>query len=164
MGIFQIALILATLLCSLTAGFVFAFAFVAMPGIRNLNDGEFIRAFQVIDGVIQNGQPIFVMVWLGSAVALVISTALGIGQLDGTGRLLIIFATFIYLFGVQLPTFTINVPLNNKLQTLDVDAMNEATLREARADFEPRWILWNSIRTAVASLTSALLMILLFRL
>ena len=164
MGIFEILLILATLLCSLTAGFAFAFAVVVMPGIRTLDDREFIRAFQVIDGVIQNGQPIFMLVWLGSAVALLTSTVLGIGQLDGTGRLLIIFAALIYLLGVQLPTFTINVPLNNKLQTLDVDAMNEATRKAAREDFEPRWILWNSIRTALASLASALLIILLFRL
>ena len=34
MGIFQIALILATFLCSLVAGFLFAFALVTMPGIR----------------------------------------------------------------------------------------------------------------------------------
>ena len=164
MGIFQIALILATLLCSLTAGFVFAFAVVVMPGIRSLDDREFIRAFQVIDGVIQNGQPIFVLVWIGSAVALVTSTVLGFGQLDGTGRLLIVFAALIYVLGVQLPTFTINVPLNNKLQTLDVDALNEATRKAAREDFEPRWILWNSIRTALASLASALLITLLIRL
>ena len=164
MRIFEIALILATLLCSLTAGFVLAFALVVMPGIRNLNDREFIRAFQAIDGVIQNGQPIFMLVWLGSVVALVTSIVLGIGQLDGTGRLLIIVAALIYLLGVQLPTFTINVPLNNKLQTLDVDAMDEATRKTAREDFEPRWILWNSIRTVLASLASALLIILLFRL
>ena len=164
MGIFEIVLILATLLCSLTAGFVLAFALVVMPGIRSLNDREFIRAFQVIDGVIQNGQPIFMLVWLGSVVALVTSIVLGIGQLDGTGRLLIISAALIYLLGVQLPTFTINVPLNNKLQTLDVDAMDEATRKAAREDFEPRWILWNSIRTALASLASALLITLLIRL
>ncbi len=164
MGIFETVLILATLLCSLTAGFVLAFALVVMPGIRNLNDREFIRAFQVIDGVIQNGQPIFMLVWIGSVVALLTSTVLGIWQLAGVERLLIIFAALIYLLGVQLPTFTINVPLNNKLQALDVDAMNEATRKAAREDFEPRWILWNSIRTALATLASALLITLLFRL
>ncbi len=164
MGIFQIALFLATFLCSLVAGFLLAFALVVMPGIRSLNDREFIRAFQVIDRVIQNNQPIFMLVWVGSVVALVTSAVLGIGQLDGARRLLIIFAALAYLFGVQLPTFTINVPLNNKLQTLDVDAMNETTQKAARKDFEPRWNLWNSIRTAVASLASALLIILLFRL
>ena len=46
---FQIVLILATLLCSLVAGFLFAFATVVMPGIKTLNDREFIRAFQVIE-------------------------------------------------------------------------------------------------------------------
>ncbi len=164
MGIFQIALFLATFLCSLVAGFLLAFALVVMPGIRSLNDREFIRAFQVIDRVIQNNQPIFMLVWVGSVVALVTSAVLGIGQLDGARRLLIIFAVLAYLLGVQLPTFTINVPLNNKLQTLDVDAMNETTQKAARKDFEPRWNIWNSIRTAFASLASALLIILLFRL
>ncbi len=164
MGILQVALILATFLCSLVAGFLFAFAFVAMPGIGSLNDREFIRAFQVMDRVIQNNQPIFMLVWVGSVVALVASTVLGIGQLDGAERLLIIFAALAYLLGVQLPTVTINIPLNNQLQTLDVDAMDETTQKAARKDFEPRWNLWNSIRAAFASLTSALLVVLLFRL
>ncbi len=164
MAIFQITLFLATFLCSLVAGFVLAFAIVVMPGIRSLNDREFIRAFQVIDRVIQNNQPIFMLVWVGSVVALVTSAVLGIGQLDGDGRLLIIFAALTYLLGVQLPTFTINVPLNNKIQTVEVDGLGETALRAARRDFEPRWNLWNSIRTAFASVSSALLMILLFRL
>ena len=164
MGIFQVTLMLATFLCSLVAGFVFAFALVVMPGIRSLNDREFIRAFQVMDRVIQNNQPIFVLVWIGSVVALVTSAGLGLGQLDGDGRLLLILAVLVYLLGVQLPTFTINVPLNNKLQTLDVDAMNTTNQEANRRDFEPLWNRWNTIRTAFASLTSALLIILLFRL
>ena len=126
-GIFQITLILATFLTSLVAGLLFVFAIVVMPGIGRLNDREFIRAFQVMDGVIQNNQPLFILVWLGSAVALMISVVLGIGQLDGVGLLLIIFAALAYILGVQLPTVTINIPLNNKLQTLDVDAMTETT-------------------------------------
>ena len=59
MGIFETVLIVATLLCSLVAGLVFAFAVVVMPGIKDLKDGEFIRAFQVMDRVIQNNQPLF---------------------------------------------------------------------------------------------------------
>ncbi len=61
-------------------------------------------------------------------------------------------------------TVTINIPLNKKLETLDVDAMNETTQNAARKDFEPRWNLCNLIRAAFASLASALLIILLFRL
>ena len=164
MGIFQIVLIVATFLCSLVAGFVFAFALVVMPGIRNLKDGEFIRAFQVMDRIIQNNQPVFMLVWVGSVVALVTSAVLGLGQLDGAERMLMIFAALAYLLCVQLPTFTINVPLNNKLQTLDVDAMNETAHKAARQDFEPRWTRWNSFRTVFASLAAAFLLVLLFRL
>lgn len=163
-GIFQIALILAAFLCSLVAGFLFAFALVVMPGIKGLKDPEFIRAFQVMDRIIQNNQPVFVLVWVGSVVALVISVALGIGQLAGAGRLIIISAALAYLLGVQLPTAIINIPLNNKLQTVDVEVANEAAQEAARQDFEPHWNRWNSIRTAFASMASALLIILLFRL
>lgn len=163
-GVFQITLILATLLCSLVAGLVFAFAVVVMPGIKTLSDRSFIRAFQVMDRIIQNNQPIFVLVWIGSIVALVASAMLGIGQLQGADRLLIIFAVLAYLLVVQLPTFTINIPLNNKLQTLDVDGMDETAQKAARRDFEPRWIRWNSIRTTFATLVSSLLIILLLRL
>ena len=157
----EIPLILAPFLCSLVAGLLFVFAIVVMPGIRSLNDREFIRAFQVMDRVIQNNQPIFVLAWVGSVVALMTSGVLGIWQFDGAGRLLIILAALAYLLGVQLPTVTINIPLNNKLQTLDVDVMNETMQKAARKDFEPRWNLWNSIRAAFASLASALLIILL---
>lgn len=164
MEIFQAALILSTFLCSLVAGFLFAFSVVVMPGIRSLNDREFIRAFQVMDRVIQNNQPIFMLVWVGSVVILIISAMLGIGQLDGIERLLLIFAVLAYLLGVQLPTVTINIPLNNKLQTLDVDAMNETAQKTARKDFELLWNRWNSTRAALSSLVSGLLIILLFKL
>ncbi len=158
--ILPIALSLATLLCSLVAGFLLAFLIVVMPGIRRLNDREFIQAFQVIDGIIQNKQPIFVLVWLGSVVFLVSSVMLSIGQLNEFVPLLIV-GTLVYIFGVQLPTFTINVPLNNKLQTWDVMDMNETALKAARVNFEPRWNRWNAIRTFFACLTSTLLIILL---
>ena len=161
---FQLSLILATLLCSLVAGFVFAFAVVVMPGTSTLSDGDFLRAFQVIDRVIQRNQPLFLLVWMGSAIALLASAALGFGQLDGTGRLLLGTAAVVYLFGVQLPTITINIPLNNKVQALEIEAMDEPALAVARQEFEPRWNRWNTIRTILATLVSVLLLVLLLRL
>ena len=164
MDLLQIALTLSTLLCSLVAGFVLAFAIVVMPGIRSLNDHDFLQAFKVIDRVIQNNQPLFILVWLGSILGLVTVALMGIFQLDGVNRLLIGIAVAIYLLGVQLPTFTINVPLNNQLQMQKLDTMTDLALREARTNFEPRWIRWNALRTVFATLTSVLLIILVFEL
>lgn len=163
MTIFETVLIVATFLCSLVAGFLFAFAVVVMPGTKNLNDGEFLRAFQVMDRVIQDNQPLFLLVWLGSSLTLVAAAGLGIVELTGTRRLLLLGAAGLHVCAVQLPTIRINIPLNNQLQTLQVDSMSERELQLERGAFEPRWNRWNVIRTIVASLVAALLMILLFQ-
>ena len=162
MDLFQITLIISTFLCSITGGFLFAFATVVMPGIGSLNDREFILSFQVIDRVIQRGQPAFMVVWIGSIIVLIISAVSGIGELEGTEWIFMIPAVLCYLLGVQLPTGTVNVPLNNKLQELDIGAMDKADLKTARDHFESRWIRWNLIRTFFSNLTSLLLIILLF--
>ena len=74
---FHAVLVVATFLCALVAGLLFAFAVVVMPGIGRLDDGGFIRAFQAIDRVIQNNQPLFMSVWVGSVLALISATVLG---------------------------------------------------------------------------------------
>ena len=42
-----------------------------MPGIGTLDDAAFLRAFKVIDGVIQRNQPVFVFIWMAPQVRLV---------------------------------------------------------------------------------------------
>ena len=163
MEIFQVSLVIATFLCTLVAGFVFAFAVVVMPGIRSLSDGEFLRAFQAMDRVIQNNHPVFMLVWVGSVIALLASTALGLGQLDGADRALAIVAVLVYLIGVQLPTALINIPLNNTVQPLAIADMDEEEREAARRAFESRWNVSNGTRTIMACLTSVLLMVLLLR-
>jgi uncharacterized membrane protein len=163
MTIFHALLMLAVFLCSLVAGFLFAFAVVIMPGLRSLDDSGFIRAFQVIDRVIQRNQPLFMFVWVGSVLSLIAAAVVGVWALGAADRLLLIGAALVYLLCVQLPTATINIPLNNRLQKLDPGTMGETMRKHARDEFEARWSRWNTIRAACASLTSILLLILLFR-
>jgi uncharacterized membrane protein len=164
MTLFRACSILATVLCSLVAGFLFAFATVVMPGIKKLEDGTFIQAFQVIDGVIQKGQPVFGFVWVGSVLSLVAAAVMGMWKLGGLDRPLMIAAALVYLLGVQVPTITINIPLNNQLQRLDVSTLNEAARKRAREDFETRWNRWNVFRAVCASVVPVLLVLLLSRL
>ncbi len=161
---FHIALIVSTFLCSVVAGFLFAYAIVIMPGIKNLNDREFIRAFQVTDQIIQNNQPIFLLVWIGSAIAIIVTAFLGFKPLSGFDFVLLFLATLAYVFGVQAPTIAINLPLNNTLQTHNIDAMSDTDLKLARQEFESHWNTANLIRTAIASGVSILLIILVYRL
>ena len=164
MALYQVVLLAATFLCALVAGFLFAFAVVAMPGLRRLDDGAFIRAFQVMDRVIQNNQPLFLLVWVGSVLLLILAAVLGFGALEGMDRWLLVGATLLYVFGVQAPTIAANIPLNNRIQAVDVAAADAPDRAEARAWFEARWNRWNRARTVVACLVTALLIVLVFRL
>ena len=159
--LFTNLLIVSALCVALVAGLVFTFALITMPGIKRLKDREFIRAFQVMDGIIQGNQPLFIVVWAGSVVTLLAAVALGFRQLDGIPQWLLIAATVLYLFGVQLPTVRVNIPLNNELQTLDVSTMDAAALSTARQQFEPRWNRWNIFRSVVAIGVTILLLIVL---
>lgn len=160
----HMALLSATLSCSLVAGFLFAFACVIMPGIGTLDSREFLRGFQVVDRVIQNNQPLFMLVWIGSVLALVLTAALGFRQLEGADRVLLMIAAAVYIACVQVPTGIINVPLNNQLQTLELEIMSDEQIAATRAAFEPRWNRWNRIRTVASVLTSLLLIVLVWRL
>ena len=161
---FEITLGVATLLCSLVVGLLLGFVVVVMPGIRVLPDRDFLRAFQVMDGVIQRGQPVFGLVWIGSVVALVTAVALGFGRLEGLDRALLLIATAGYLGGTQLPTALVNIPMNNRVQGVDVAASTDEECRSARADFEDRWNRWNASRTVFGLVSTGLLLALLGRL
>ena len=160
MSVFELSLMLSILLCSLVAGFLFAYAIVIMPGFKHLDDKQFIQSFQVTDRIIQNNHPVFLLVWIGSAVALIVCAILGFNKLQGIDVFLLLSAAIAYIIGVQVLTISIHLPLNNKLQQLDVDSMQEAELNSERIHFESRWNRANSIRTVIACLVTALLIIL----
>ena len=151
--------VFATLTTLLVAGLLFTFALLVMPGLGQLEDRAFLRGFQEIDLIIQRNHPLFITVWLGSMVSLLAVTVLGFGQVEGTGQWTLFSATLLYFLGVQLPTFRGNLPLNNRLQTLDLSAMSDAAVAEARRSFEPRWNRLNVFRTSVSILVSILLIV-----
>ena len=163
MSIFDVTLTLSALLCSLVAGFLFAYAVVIMPGIKNLEDKPFIKAFQITDRVIQNNQPVFLFVWIGSAVSLIACSVSGFSILEGLDFYLLLLATAAYLVGVQVSTIVIHLPLNNKLQEYDVESMSNEELHKARLGFEARWNRSNQIRTIIACGVSLLLILLALR-
>ena len=157
------ALMLTILLCSLVAGLLFGFTIVVMPGIAKLTDKEYLLAFKHMDGVIQNNQPLFILVWAGSILSVIITLILGIINLGGTQIYLLVIASILYLFGVQLPTFRFNIPLNNSLQNLDIELLEDSEAALSRTAFETLWNRWNKIRTLNAILAVSMMLLLLIR-
>ncbi|HPF62095.1 MAG TPA: DUF1772 domain-containing protein [Gemmatimonadales bacterium] len=157
------ATMVAIALCGLVTGFLLAFAVVVMPGLRQLDDGAYLRAFQVIDGVIQRRQPLFLLLWVGALLAVAVVMGLAVRFHVGTERLLAVAAGVLYLGGVQLLTMIVHLPLNAMVQRID-PAATATTLREARTTFEARWTRWNAVRVGFGMATVILLLALLARL
>ena len=161
MAFLDISLIFTILLCSLVSGFIFTYSIVVMPGLSNLNDKDFLKAFQVTDAVIQNNQPLFMFTWIGSIVAIlttIVASLITAGLLEFW---LIILVGAAYLLGVQGITVAIHIPLNNHIQKLNIEELNDKTLAYERKNFEAKWNFFNKIRTFVAISTSSLLLLVL---
>ena len=161
MAFLDISLIFTILLCSLVSGFIFTYSIVVMPGLSNLNDKDFLKAFQVTDAVIQNNQPLFMFTWIGSIVAIlttIVASFITVGLLE---IWLIILVGAAYLLGVQGITVAIHIPLNNHIQKLNIEELNDKTLAYERKNFEAKWNFFNKIRTFVAISASSLLLIVL---
>lgn len=160
MDFLYFSLILSTFLCSLATGFILTFASVVMPGLSELEDKDFLKAFQVTDGVIQNNQPIFMLVWLGSIISVLATILICIISFGSLEAWLIIFVGVTYLLGVQGITVSVHLPLNNRIKKLDINNMAYDRLKEERINFENKWNYFNNIRTAIAfSVSLAFLLI-----
>ena len=150
----DISLVFAVLTCSLVTGFIFTYAVVVMPGFSKLDDKEFLRAFQVTDGVIQNNQPLFMLTWVGSIISVLSVIVISLLSLGLSEAWKLIVVGLIYLLGVQGITISIHLPLNNRIQAIDINNMNNQSLNEERTKFEMRWNYFNKIRTFIAFFTS----------
>ena len=125
-----------------------------MPGFSKLDDKEFLRAFQVTDGIIQNNQPLFMLTWVGSIISVLSVIAISIFSLGLSETWIIFIVGLIYLLGVQGITISIHLPLNNRIQSIDINNMNNQSLNEERTKFELRRNYFNKIRTFIAFSTS----------
>ena len=154
MEILNISLFFSTLLCSLVTEFILTYAIVVMPGLSKLDDKEFIKAFQVTDGIIQNNQPIFILIWVGSIISVVSTIIMSIFTLGLLEAWKIIFVSLVYLIGVQAITIIIHLPLNKRIQNIDINSTNLQSLNEERKNFETKWNYFNNIRTVIAFLVT----------
>ena len=156
MNLLELSLISSAFLCSLITGFILIFAIVVMPGISRFEDKEFLKAFQLIDGIIQDNKPIFLLIWLGSILSVLVTLISSIKVLGLQDSVMIISICCIYLFGVQGITIKIHLPLNRRIINLDINNLDEEKLYEERENFENKWNYFNKIRTGIAFFVSLL--------
>ena len=107
LDLFDASLIVSALSCGLVTGFILTYAIVVMPGLSKLTDRDFLRAFQVTDEIIQNNQPLFMLIWIGSIISVIstiFTSMVYVGFPQASSTLLV---CIIYLVGVQGVTLSL---------------------------------------------------------
>lgn len=136
----------AALGAGLMAGAFFAFSTFVMGALARLPAAQGIAAMQSINIVVIN--PIFLGVFMGTAVVAVALVAVALFQWSLPGSVYLLAGGVLYVAGCFLVTMIGNVPLNNALMAVAADS---TTGVQVWAKYLADWVWWNHVRT-VASL------------
>jgi uncharacterized membrane protein len=141
-------LVLAGALSSaLVAGMFYAFSSFIMAALARVPGAEGMRAMNAINVTVIT--PSFMALFMGTAVlgiGLAIWSLFSIAQTDSQ---LVLLGALLYVLGCFGVTMVFNVPLNDQLAAAPTETLWNSYLRT--------WTLWNSVRTAAATLSSAVL-------
>lgn len=149
-----IILMLGILLTGLTAGLCFTWANAVTPGIGRLENISFLKAFQAMNRAIINGS--FMLVFFGPVILLFLNTYLF--RNSSISFWLFLAAAILFFAGIGLVTIFGNVPLNEILDTSNLETLSKIELQELRNKFEEPWNRWHTIRT-LASFSAFVLLI-----
>lgn len=140
--------------CGVVGGVFFAFSTSVMSALAKVPVPSGIAVMQTINIVILN--PLFLGVFLGTAIACAIAVVTCALQPDSPGKAWIFSGAVLYLGGAFLVTMLCNVPRNNALARLNPAGPEAVAVWR---DYLTVWTAWNHVRT-VASLGASVAFIL----
>lgn len=150
----DILLVTTGVLTALLAGVFFGFAVAVNGGLGRLKDGEYVRAMQNINNVIQN--PLFMLSFMGPILLLPLVTFFA---RDGESArfMLLLIASILYIVGSFGITVGGNVPLNDKLAKVATQSASDQEIALARKQYEKPWNNLHAIRTLTSVAATALI-------
>ena len=133
----------------LIGGLFFAFSTFIMKAFDRLPPAQAIAAMQAINVTVLN--PVFFAAFLGTGLVSIGLVAIAVVNRTEPAATFIMFGAAAYLMGSILVTIMANVPLNNRLAGVRLEAEG---LNNSWQSYRGPWTRWNHVRT-VASLTAA---------
>ncbi|WP_421801104.1 DUF1772 domain-containing protein [Flagellimonas sp.] len=152
----SITTISTILLTGLTAGLCFTWTNAVTPGIGRLDDLGYLQSFQEMNRAIIN--PLFLVVFFGPFFTHIANIYLNRNQ-SNTIFWMLFAAGILYVAGVVVITIFGNVPLNEMLESTNLENSSPEKLKALRNSFEHKWNRLHLIRT-ITSVLSLLLLIL----
>ncbi len=134
-------------------GSIFAFSTFIMAALKQVPDQEGIRAMQQINESVFT--PWFMAPFFGTAALSLVAVVIATSNTDQRWWLSLLGAGALYFLGLFVVTAAGNVPLNNKLASVEA---TDPIAHEVWRRYLIEWTRWNHLRT-FASIGSALLFV-----
>lgn len=138
-------LIVSCLLAGLIAGLFYGYFVSVNIALGRLDNKTYVLTMQSINSAILN--PWFFLSFMGTLVALPLSSILLYRNASGAAFNWMLAATIIYILGNFLVTAAGNVPLNNQLAAFQSASAADSAFAMARKAFEQPWNRLHNIRT-----------------
>jgi uncharacterized membrane protein len=150
-SVFAVLVVAGAVATGLAGGVLFAFSTFVMGGLRRLPAADGAAAMVAIN---KDALRPPLMLLLAASV-LVPAAAAVVGLVGGTpGAGWALAGAVVSALGILGVTAVGNVPLNERL---DAAAERPADLAAVWAEFLPRWLAWNHVRTVAGAAATALL-------
>lgn len=152
---FVLLAVFSALAYGVLAGVFLAFSDFIMRSLAQVSSSGGLEAMQVINREVF--RTVFMILFIGMAPLSVVLTVHELVWDSGTAALMIAAAGLIYVLGCFGVTVVGNVPLNQKLDRMEME--REAAQSFWRDTYVPRWTFWNTVRACACAISATLVIL-----
>jgi len=147
---------LAALTSAAAGGMMYVFSTFVMRGLDRTGPIDAITAMRGINAE-ANANPVFLLGYFGATILALVVGVIAVVQLNQPGSWWVLIGAIFGIVGAMI-TVIFNVPLNNRLDTVNPDGLSMADAARDWQAYLSTWTAWNHART-VTSFVGATLML-----
>jgi len=147
---------LAALTSAAAGGMMYVFSTFVMRGLDRTGPIDAITAMRGINAE-ANANPVFLLGFFGATILALVVGVIAVVQLNQPGSWWVLIGAIFGIVGAMI-TVIFNVPLNNRLDTVNPDGLSMADAARDWQAYLSTWTAWNHART-VTSFVGATLML-----
>jgi len=147
---------LAALTSAAAGGMMYVFSTFVMRGLDRTGSIDAITAMRGINAE-ANANPVFLLGYFGATILALVVGVIAVVQLNQPGSWWVLIGAIFGIVGAMI-TVIFNVPLNNRLDTVNPDGLSMADAARDWQAYFSTWTAWNHART-VTSFVGATLML-----
>jgi uncharacterized membrane protein len=153
---FVILTSIAALFSAAAGGMMYVFSTFVMRGLDRTGPVDAITAMRGINAE-ANSNPVFLLGYFGATILALVVGVIAVIQLQQPGSWWVLVGAVLAILAAVI-TMVFNVPLNNRLDTVNPVGLSAADATREWQVYFSTWTAWNHVRTVTSFVGAALLL------